>query len=291
MDIKKLESFLTVVKHGSITSAAEELGYSQPGLTNMMNTLEDELGISLLIRGKSGVHLSPAGQDLFQEIRDFLEASKKFESAVHTVCEKHSTTLRVGAYSSIARQWLPSIMANYLSTAPDADMIASMQDIKKTYDAVRSESVDCALVSKIDNLMNGLVFTPLAKDELVAVVPKDKFVGLNIIDPKVLKDETFLMPTGGFDMEILPIFNDESLPSDIRYMNLDDDTIVSLVEHNIGVTIMSRLIMEYVNHDVSFIPLSPSAYRNLGIIVKDRKKNEASITNFINSSQETLKKL
>ncbi|MBP3622591.1 MAG: LysR family transcriptional regulator, partial [Oscillospiraceae bacterium] len=62
MDAKKVQALLAAVDLGSLTSAASELGYTQSGLTHMMNSLETELGLTLLLRGKSGVRLSPAGQ-------------------------------------------------------------------------------------------------------------------------------------------------------------------------------------------------------------------------------------
>ena len=62
MDTKKIAAMLAAVEKGSLTSAARELGYTQSGLTHMMNALEAELGLSLLVRSKNGVHL-PRGPD------------------------------------------------------------------------------------------------------------------------------------------------------------------------------------------------------------------------------------
>ena len=45
MDSKKIRALMTITECSSITAAAEKLGYTQPGLTNMMNALEQELGL------------------------------------------------------------------------------------------------------------------------------------------------------------------------------------------------------------------------------------------------------
>ena len=55
MDTKKLEALLTAVELGSFTRAAEVLGYTQSGLTHMMNSLEKDIGFTVLVRGRSGV--------------------------------------------------------------------------------------------------------------------------------------------------------------------------------------------------------------------------------------------
>lgn len=50
MDTKKLEALLTAVELGSFTRAAEVLGYTQSGLTHMMNSLEKDIGFTVLLR-------------------------------------------------------------------------------------------------------------------------------------------------------------------------------------------------------------------------------------------------
>ena len=62
MDIEKLKALKTAVEIGSITQAAEHMGYSQPGLTGMLKRLEQEIGYPLLRRGTKGVRLTEAGE-------------------------------------------------------------------------------------------------------------------------------------------------------------------------------------------------------------------------------------
>lgn len=71
MDSEKFRALLKASECGSLTAAAEELGYTQAGLTQMMNRLEKEIGITLLQRTKHGVTLLPDGQELFPYIKNF----------------------------------------------------------------------------------------------------------------------------------------------------------------------------------------------------------------------------
>ncbi|MBO7669585.1 MAG: LysR family transcriptional regulator [Oscillospiraceae bacterium] len=75
MDSKKVHAMLLAVERGSLTSAAAELGYTQSGLTHMMNALEEEVGLNLLVRSKNGVCLSPAGQALRPAMQAFLDSA------------------------------------------------------------------------------------------------------------------------------------------------------------------------------------------------------------------------
>ena len=72
MESKKLEALLMAVDLGSFTKAAEVLGYTQSGLTHMMNSLEKEVGFTLLERGRSGVRLTEEGERIAPAVREFL---------------------------------------------------------------------------------------------------------------------------------------------------------------------------------------------------------------------------
>ena len=65
MDTKKLEALAAAVEHGSFTRAAEALGYTQSGMTHMMNSLERDIGFPVLLRGRAGVRLTPAGERIY----------------------------------------------------------------------------------------------------------------------------------------------------------------------------------------------------------------------------------
>ncbi len=291
MDTKKINALLKVIEYGSLTSAAEALGYTQPGLTNMMNTLEDELGTAILIRSKTGVRLSEAGQELLPYIQTMAAAAEDLDKAVDAVRSKSYATLRIGAYSSIARKWLPTIMQEFHLAAPDVGMSASMQDIKIMYDAVRSNKLDIAFVSYSEKLMNGLDWTPLANDELVAVFPGTYSPSEGPFPMKYFSGLDFLMPSGGFDADIIPLFDDFSAPANIRYTNMDDAAIVSMVEHGFGVSIMSDLIMQGISGSAAVAPLNPPAFRKLGIIVKEKRRNESAMRHFIASAQKTVSEI
>ena len=62
MDTEKYQALLQAVEQGSITAAARDLGYSPSGLTRMLDSLERDLGFSLLFRKKKGPPLRPAPQ-------------------------------------------------------------------------------------------------------------------------------------------------------------------------------------------------------------------------------------
>ena len=70
MNSLEIQYFLTIVKHGSFTEAAQVLSVSQPAISKQIRQLEEELGCSLFTRSGRTLSLTPAGQayhDYFQQ--------------------------------------------------------------------------------------------------------------------------------------------------------------------------------------------------------------------------------
>ena len=291
MDSKKIEALLLAVEKGSLSLAAEELGYTQSGLTHMMNSLEDELGLKLLIRSKSGVCLSPIGQALQNELKALVKAAGNLELSAQKLKKEDFSTLRLGAYSSVVRHWMPSVLAKFREDNPDTEVLMDAGNIREIYERTKADILDCAIVSYQAELINGLSWIPLREDKLVAILPKSYKSNEDVFPVRNFSGLEFIMPSACFDMDINPVFSTcgEKVTPRISYSNLDDAAIVSMVSHGLGVSILSELVMQDMRNRVSVLPLYPSASRSLGIIVSGKKQNDRNIKRFINCTRQVLK--
>lgn len=290
MDTKKVQALLAAIDLGSLTAAASELGYTQSGLTHMMNSLENELGLNLLLRSKSGVRLSPAGQELLPELRSLADAAGALDLAAEQLRQRNCSTLRLGAYSSIARHWVPQIMAEYRKVCPDTQVSLIMDGLVELYSAVRDDRLDCIMTSYDESLAQGLGWIPLWEDELVAVLPENFPLEGDVLPVERFDESQFLMPSQGADTYIRPIFSASSqkVEPHVITTNLDDESIVSMVEHGLGVSLLSRLVVKGMNYQVKIVPISPKHFRSLGIIVSEKRMHDKNIRRLINCSQSII---
>ena len=103
-------------------------------------------------------------------------------------------------------------------------------------------------------------------------------------------DAEFLMPSLGSDMEINPLFAaaPERVTPRTRYTNMDDAAVIAMVEHSLGLTILSRLILQGLRAEVKALPLEPRGFRTLGLIVSAKRQGEHVLRSFVRSTRATI---
>ena len=79
MDQNKCVALLTAIDLGNLTRAAEQLGYTQSGLSYVIKTLETELGFPLLVRSRTGVRPTEDCQRILPLLRDLDRKSRQLE--------------------------------------------------------------------------------------------------------------------------------------------------------------------------------------------------------------------
>ena len=128
MDSKKLEILITAVDLGSFSKAAEVVGYTQSGLTHLVDSLEREIGLTLVQRDHSGISLTKEGEALMPVIREFLRANAKLENQIAAITENQTQTIRIAAYASLAMHWMPEILYRFRRVCPEVTVDLRMVD-------------------------------------------------------------------------------------------------------------------------------------------------------------------
>ena len=284
-DIRKLEVLKTVSSLGSISRAAEALGYSQPGLTGMLNRLEDEIGFPLLERGSSGAALTPRGRELMPAIDEVLSAYSAFERAVDSARHNGEDILRVASYTSITRNWLPKAMHMFSDIHPQAKLVirdGSGGEIEKW---VSEGSADIGLASS--NFSGRLEFIHVFDDPYYAVLPPSMSAG-DTFDIHGFEGQNFLVPSCGMDLDILRTLQRHGVTPLFSLLAMEDQAVIKMVEQGLGVSMMSELVLRGCTSNLTLAPIDPPSYRELGIIVKSARQSNHLLREFIACLRESV---
>ena len=292
VESKKLEALLMAVDLGSFTKAAEVMGYTQSGLTHMMNSLEREVGFTLLERGRGGVRLTEEGEHVAPAIREFLQANARLDSVIAQVASSRSEVIRVSAYASMAAHWLPGIVRRFREERPDVDVDIRMADhAGSPYELLAQGKMDIIFVSRQEQ-ESGYEWIHLRDDPMYAVLPEDYPLGGR--SGFLLQDfdgRDFIMPSQGFDKDIMRIFNRVGVKPHILPSTVDDPTVISMVAHGLGVSMLTELTLRGHAERVRLVPVEPAAARELGMARRAREGNSSALQQFIECAQLVLREL
>ncbi len=288
MESKKLEALLMAVDLGSFTKAAEVLGYTQSGLTHMMNSLEKEVGFTLLERGRSGVRLTEEGERIAPAVREFLQANARLDSVIEQVSSSRTEIIRVSAYASIAMHWLPGIIQRFREECPDVDVDIRMADhVDVPYELLAQGKMDAILVSPQDE--GQYEWVHLADDPMFAVLPKDfDTQGMTAFPLAAFEARDFIMPSQGFDKDIMRIFNRIGVKPHILPTWVDDPTVISMVSHGLGVSMMTELTVRGRTDGVKLLPVEPASSRELGLAVRSLDAASDGLRHFIDCTKRVV---
>lgn len=147
MDLRGLTHFLAVLKHGSITLAARELGLSQSGLSKSLKRLEESLGEQLIERGRNGVALTGFGRVLEARAASIREQMTEAELEMRALRTASANRVAIGCGTTGAVRLLPQAAARLRATHPDIRLHVLHGMSESLMPWVRDGTIDLALSS------------------------------------------------------------------------------------------------------------------------------------------------
>ena len=287
MNISKYKVLLTAVDMGSFSAAAEKLGYTQSGLTHMMNSLESEIGFSVLQRGRFGIKLTPAGERIIPMIRQLVMCEDAIVNEVEMIKSYGDNVIRIGAYASVAKQWLPDIIAKVGEKYPDVTVNVQLGTVTELYGGLEEGRFDICFGTK--NPKYDFKWTPLANDPFFALFPPDYPTVGDSFAVESFNGTKFLMPGLGFDDDIGAVFTEYNVRPFITQTYVDDPAIISMVEHGQGISMLSELIIRGVRENIKVIPIKPQVSRLLCMAYKQDKILTLPMKHLISVTKEYAK--
>jgi DNA-binding transcriptional LysR family regulator len=200
--IEQLEYVATVARLGSFRRAADELHISQPALSGSVRSLERELGVDLLDRGRHGARMSDSGRELFPYILTLLDS---FDRLRHAAGEQHRSVrlVRLGTVSAATAPLLAPTIRQFRQSHPltQVEVIGAQQ--AEIHRGVLEGSLDLGLVNYLDgdDMPPELETTPLLRGRPVVVLRADSQLARHAAVPTAdLLGEPLIVMRSGYVM-------------------------------------------------------------------------------------------
>ena len=229
MNINKYRLMIKAIELGNLTKAASELGYTQSGASHQIKSVEEELGIKILQRDRSGTKLTTEGRLLLPYIREAISCEDKILATANSIIGMQIGSLKVGAFTSVSLVLLPIIIGQFHQLYPKVqiEMLTGQGSYPEMEQFLIDGIADCSFVSGLN--AQGLNLIHLFDDSLCLVLPPNH--PLASTDSPImfqqLNEVPFLMPTDGNNTDILQLCHKHNFTPSVAFTMHDDLAVPS----------------------------------------------------------------
>ncbi len=276
MSIQRYEVFNKVVQLRNITKAGLELGLTQSGVSHALKSFEEELGIPLLIRSRTGLQLTNEGERVYEYTLRIMQTHHNLLQEVQTLKGLKTGTIKVGSFASVTSQWIPKILNIFSEKYPGITVEIYEDDYKSLEKAVSTGELDICFTTDSDN--KSIEFIPLIKDKLHCIVSNENPLSKQrIMKVKDIEKYPLIKPKKGWDNEVEDFFNNNQIVPTVKYEVSDDQSILSLVQANIGINIRPELVLKNAPSTITLLDFEQEAYRIIGLGMNEQISPATSI--------------
>lgn len=259
MDVQALRCFVEVARRRGFTRAAEALHVTQPAVSKMVRSLEDELGTTLLVRERRHVTLTEAGRIVLDRAQGILDALHVIEEEVVEIVATRRGRLRLGMTPIAAVTSFPPLLAEFHRMYPRIVLELREEGSREIEKRVGDRELDVgAVVLPTDEKFFGVL--PLVQDDLAVVLhPAHPLARRRALALRELRDSPFALyrPEFALHAQILEACRGSGFTPTVVSESSHWDFIVEMVAAGIGVALLPRTIGRRLDgRRVRTIPMS-----------------------------------
>ncbi len=146
MELRQIETFYWIATLGSFSAAADRLNATQPGISNRISALEQELGVTLFDRSPRQVRLTPEGKRVLEYASRMVTLAADLRKAA-AGSRPIGGKVRLGAVSTIAHTWVPRLIKHIHEQFPDVEVDFSVETTARLRDRLRKNEMEISISS------------------------------------------------------------------------------------------------------------------------------------------------
>lgn len=191
MRLRQLECFKAVMVAGTMTAAAKRIGTSQPGVSNLIASLEHEIGFRLFERQKGRLVPTPEANQFYQSVERIVSGVEDVRRTAKQISEGKHGSLTIAALPGFGLSVLPAVISDLRNDRPGA----RFKILTRSTDAVRmmipSQQCDIAIVeTPMEELVEEV---EVLRFECVAAMPEDHPLTVHdVLTPELIRSEPLI---------------------------------------------------------------------------------------------------
>jgi DNA-binding transcriptional LysR family regulator len=252
--------FISVARHLNFTKAAEEHHIAQPSMSQIISSMEKQLGTKLFIRNNRSVTLTPAGRVFYEEAKLI---AAKFDEAVEKTKLASSGmegALRIGYWGPYEQILIPKLLSKFHRRYPNIDLTIKQDNNRVLVDNLENQVIDVVFSSPYPYQEKETISCILldTSDECAVVYKNHPLAKEKRIDPSILNNEKFVLLDMQDPQDYMKMQNDcrrNGFTPGIIKQPVQYENLLLMVEAEIGITLLPRCLEKYTSPELCFIEL------------------------------------
>lgn len=289
LKLSQLRALVVIADRGNFSEAALQLNLSQSTVSHAIATLEEELGVVLLQRGRHGASLTPVGERIVAQARQIQHLLDNIVGEANREKGLKGGKVRIACFRSIATHILPTVIADFRQHFPEITVtLTEMDDTVNMEQAVREGRADIGFTYLPAN--DEFETWEIIRDQYIALLPPNYPVQASKLTWEQLASYPLIMTGINCCARLISAYLKTSkYPMNIAYEVREDSTIVSMVRQGLGVGILPRLAAEPLPAQVQVCELPSSLERVIGAAVLKNAFHSPAIYAFLDALRNQIK--
>lgn len=245
MDLRQIEAFRAVARHGGFSRAARALAVGQPSLTRSVARLEAAIGFPLFLRGQGAARLTSEGEAFLREVERAFTGLDRLRVAAEDIRNFGTGRLRIACLPALSGGVMAGALSHFLRDRPEATVALQVRPSTTVYEWVATRQADLGLAAPRSG------FPAVEEEEFlslpgVLVVPRGHRLARRRrpVGPREVAAEPFLALAleDGTRHASEEVFRTAGLEPRIRIETQYSATLCRLVAAGLGVALVNPLV-------------------------------------------------
>lgn len=241
MDLRELRYFQMVCKTKNFTRAATELHISQPSLSVALQKLEEELGLTLLVRDNKHVVLTREGAILLREAEALLQQAERLQALMSDLRESERRTLKL-AFPATVGAWLwPLLLHDFRKQYPGISLQIEEKSTYTILHAILQDELEIGYGVLEESKHDEIMCKSVQQGELRLLVSvQDELAKKSTVNLAELAGRTVIMYHKGTSFAeklFLDALAERNIVVRLQYVE-EQATVFNLVAQGLGVAVI-----------------------------------------------------
>ncbi|GAA2306706.1 LysR substrate-binding domain-containing protein [Streptomyces caniferus] len=279
----QLRSLVELTRRGTITAAAQALGYTPGGVSQQIAALEKAAGMELLRRVGRRVELTDAGRTLACHAERILSTEAEAVEALERTRHEISGVLRVGLFATAAAEILPPALQEVRRVHPGLTVHSRDMDVDEVHDAVTSGAVDLALGLDYPDVPiprePALQVRRLYRERFSLAVPAGSLDGREVVGLTETQDLGWILPSADsyYGRAVRTACRRAGIEPRVQHVVTDTAATLALVEAGIGVSTVTDLMLGLRASRLDVVRLREKVERHIVVMFRSSVEHRPTV--------------